>query len=50
MKQEKLTPSGILQLFLGFVDTAKTDYQYHLEAMKNEERITQDYPHATYER
>ncbi len=45
MKQEKLLPSGILKMFLDFVDNAKSDYTYNLEAMKNEERITQDYLH-----
>ncbi len=45
MKQEKLLPSGILKMFLDFVDNAKSDYNYNLEAMKNEERITQDYLH-----
>lgn len=30
---------------MDFVDNAKSDYNYNLEAMKNEERITQDYLH-----
>lgn len=45
MKQEKMLPSGILKMFLDFVENAKSDYNYNLEAMKNEERVTQDYLH-----
>lgn len=46
MKQtQKILPSHILKTFLDFVDNAKSDYNFNLEAMKNEERITQDYLH-----
>lgn len=45
MKQERILPSGILKMSLDFIDNAKSDYNYNLEAMKNEERITQDYLH-----
>ena len=46
MKQtEKILPSQILKTFLDFVDNAKADYNFNREAMKNEERITQDYLH-----
>lgn len=46
MKQEqRILPSGVIKTFLDFVDNAKSDYNYNLEAMKNEERITQDYLH-----
>ncbi len=46
MKQEqKILPSQVLKTFLDFVDNAKSDYNFNLEAMKNEERITQDYLH-----
>lgn len=38
-------PSQAIKTFLDFVDNAKSDYNYNLEAMKNEERITQDYLH-----
>lgn len=44
-KFEKTLPSHILKAFLDFVDNAKSDYTFNLEAMKNEERITQDYLH-----
>ncbi len=46
MKQEQKTlPSHIIKTFLDFVENAKSDYIFNLEAMKNEERITQDYLH-----
>ncbi len=48
MKQEqRILPSQVIKTFLDFVDNAKSDYNYNynLEAMKNEERITQDYLH-----
>lgn len=45
MKQLKVYPSHILKSFLDFVENARLDYNYNLEAMKNEERITQDYLH-----
>jgi len=45
MKQEQKTPSQILKTFLDFVENAKSEYNFNLEAMKNEERITQDYLH-----
>ena len=46
MKQEqRMLPSQVIKTFLDFVDNAKSDYNYNLEAMKNEERITQDYLH-----
>jgi|GEM_PF-524149 len=46
MKQEqRILPSQVIKTFLDFVDNAKSDYTFNLEAMKNEERITQDYLH-----
>ena len=46
MKQErKMQPSQFIKTFLDFVENAKSDYNFNLEAMKNEERITQDYLH-----
>ena len=46
MKQErKVMPSQFIKAFLDFIDNAKSEYNYNLEAMKNEERITQDYLH-----
>ncbi len=46
MKQEqRILPSQVIKTFLDFVDNAKSDYLYNLEAMKNEESITQDYLH-----
>ena len=46
MKQEgKILPSQYIKTFLDFVENAKSDYNYNLEAMKNEDRITQDYLH-----
>ena len=46
MKQErKILPSQFIKAFLDFVENAKSDYSFNLEAMKNEERITQDYLH-----
>ena len=45
MKQTKLSPSQIIKTFLDFTDNVQADYTFHLEAMKNEERITQDYLH-----
>ena len=45
---EKIPGKGShnLKLFLDFIETAKADYTYCLEAMKNEDRITQDYLHS----
>lgn len=45
MKQESIQYSQIIKTFLGFVDNARSEYNFNLEAMKNEERITQDYLH-----
>lgn len=45
MKNEQQTPSEILKIFLDFVESAKSEYAYNLEAMKNEERLTQDFLH-----
>ena len=46
MKQErKIQPSQFIKTFLDFVENAKSDDKFNLEAMKNEERITQDYLH-----
>ncbi len=45
MNNEGLQPSVILKLFLDLADKSKSIYSYNLEAMKNEERITQDYLH-----
>lgn len=46
MKQErKMQPSQCIKAFLDFVENARSDYSFNLEAMKNEERITQDYLH-----
>ena len=42
MKGEQILYSQILKTFLDFVDTAQSQYNFNLEAMKNEERITQD--------
>lgn len=44
-QEERILPSRVIKTFLDFVDNAKSDYNYNLEAMKNEERITQDYLH-----
>lgn len=45
MKQMSVVPSQILKAFLDFIDNAQSEYTFNLEAMKNEERITQDYLH-----
>ncbi len=45
MKQEKIQYSQIIKTFLDFVDNARAEYNFNLEAMKKEERITQDYLH-----
>ena len=46
MKQErKMPPSHFIKAFLDFVENAKSEYTFNFEAMKNEERITQDYLH-----
>lgn len=45
MKNEQQSPSEMLKAFLDFIEAAKSEYTYNLEAMKNEERITQDYLH-----
>lgn len=45
MKQESLHPSEILKTFLDFIENARSEYDYNLESMKKEERITQDYLH-----
>lgn len=45
MKQEPAQYSQIIKLFLDFIDNARSEYTFNLEAMKNEERITQDYLH-----
>ena len=44
MKNEQI-PSQIIKNFLDFVESAKCDYDYNLEAMKTEEQITQDLLH-----
>lgn len=43
--EEKLMPSQMLKMFLDFIENVKSDYDYNFEAMKNEDRITQDYLH-----
>ncbi len=45
MKKQQRYPSQIIKDFLDFVENSREDYNYNLEAMKNEERITQDYLH-----
>lgn len=46
MKQEQRNlPTSAIKAFLDFVDNAKLDFNFNLEAMKNEEGITQDYLH-----
>ncbi len=45
MKQVQVQHSQIIKTFLDFVDNARSEYNFNLEAMKNEERITQDYLH-----
>ncbi len=45
MKQQNVLPSAILKMFLDFIENVKSDYDYNFEAMKNEDRITQDYLH-----
>lgn len=45
MKKLKDSYSQIIKTFLDFVDCAQSHYNFNLEAMKNEERITQDYLH-----
>lgn len=45
MKQVQIQHSQIIKTFLDFVDSARSEYNFNLEAMKNEERITQDYLH-----
>ncbi len=45
MKHEQKSPSQVIKTFLDFVENAKSDYNFNLESMKNEERITQDYLH-----
>ena len=45
MKQAQIQHSQIIKTFLDFVDNARSEYNFNLEAMKNEERITQDYLH-----
>lgn len=45
MKCEPMTPSQIIKTFLDLVESAKADYNYNFESMRNEERITQDYLH-----
>ncbi len=45
MKQTKNQPSQIIKAFLDFVESARSEYNFNLESMKNEERITQDYLH-----
>lgn len=45
MKQERQLPSDVIKIFLDFVENAKSEYTHNLEAMKNEDRVTQDYLH-----
>ncbi len=45
MKQVQIQHSQTIKTFLDFVDSARLQYNFNLEAMKNEERITQDYLH-----
>ncbi len=41
----KMTASEFIKEFLDFVESARSNYQFNLDAMKNEENITQDYLH-----
>lgn len=45
MKQVQVQHSQIIKEFLDFVDRARSEYNFNLESMKNEDRITQDYLH-----
>ena len=45
MKQLNQKPSQAVKAFLDFVDYANSEYDYSVEAMRNEEKITQDYLH-----
>ena len=46
MKQEqKILPSQFIKNFLDFLQNVKSDYDYNVEAMKKEDRVTQDYLH-----
>ena len=45
MKQQKISPSQFIKNFLEFVQNVKSDYDYNVEAMRKEDRITQDYLH-----
>ncbi len=46
MKHEKkVLPSQFIKDFLDFIQNAKADYDYNFEAMRKEDRITQDYLH-----
>ena len=46
MKTEQIARhSHAIKAFLDFMDSVQTEYNYNLEAMKNEDRITQDYLH-----
>lgn len=45
MKQQKISPSQCIKNFLEFVQNVKSDYDYNVEAMRKEDRITQDYLH-----
>ena len=46
MKTEPIPRHSLaIKSFLDFMDGVQTEYNYNLEAMKNEDRITQDYLH-----
>lgn len=41
MKQEKkILPSQVIKTFLDFVDNARSDYNYNLEAMKTDNGLS----------
>ncbi len=45
MENEQKSPSKMVKAFPDFIETAKSEYTYNSEAVKNEERITQAYLH-----
>ncbi len=45
MKNKSLSHAQIIKAFLDFMDNARAEYDFHFEAMKKEERLTQDYLH-----
>lgn len=45
MKQCNQKASQEIKAFIDFIDSVNSEYDYSFEAMKNEERLTQDYLH-----